>query len=68
MRGGLGDARVLQVAGGDGDGERGAQVVLRRRSLVDVGLLLRLHRRRLEGRRGHGLIEVHQGEALVVAL
>lgn len=68
--GGLGDARVLQVAGGDGDGERGMEVMLRRRRLVDVGLLLMLPRHWLEGWRGHGLIlgEVHEGEALVVAL
>ncbi len=29
VRGGLGKARVLQVARGDGDGERGVEVVVR---------------------------------------
>lgn len=69
VRGGLGDARVLQVGGGDGDGERGVEVVLRRPGLVDVRLLFGLHGRRLEGWRRHGLIlgEVQEGEALVVA-
>lgn len=69
VRGGLGDALVLQVGGGDGDGERGVEVVLRRPGLVDVRLLFGLHGRRLEGWRSHGLIlgEVHEGEALVVA-
>lgn len=33
---GLGDAWVFQVAGGDGDGERGVEVVLRPRRLVEV--------------------------------
>lgn len=28
VRGGLGEARVLQVAGGDGDGEGGMEVVV----------------------------------------
>lgn len=67
---GLGDARVLQVAGGDGDGERGVEVVLRRRRLVDVRLLFMLPRHWLEGWRGHGVIlgEVHEREALVVAV
>lgn len=67
---GLGDARVLQVARGDGDGERGMEVMLRRCRLVDVRLLFMLPRHWLEGWRGHGLIlgEVHEGEALVVAL
>lgn len=69
MCAGLGDVRVFQVAGGDGDGERSVEVALRRCRLVDVRLLLRLHRRWLEGWGGHGLMlaEVHQGEALVVA-
>lgn len=64
--GGLGEARVLQVAGGDGDGERGVEVV---GGLVEVGLLFGLQWHRLEGRRRHGLVvgEVHQREALVVA-
>lgn len=32
----LGNPRVLQVARGDGDGERGVKVVMRRHGLVDV--------------------------------
>lgn len=65
MCSGLGDARVFQVAGGDGDGERGTEVVFRR--LVHVRLLFMLPRHWLEG---WSLIlgEVHEGEALVVAL
>lgn len=58
---GLRDAWVLQVTGGDGDGERGMEVMLRRCRLVDVRLLFMLPRHWLEGWRGHGLIlgEVH---------
>lgn len=70
MCSGLGDARVFQVAGGDGDGERGMEVVFRRRRLVDVRPLFMLPRHWLEGWSCRGLIlgEVHEGEALVVAL
>lgn len=70
MGGGLGDAGVLQVAGGDGDGEGGVQVMVHRRyRLVDVGLVFGLHGHRLEGRGRYGLVlgEVHEREALVVA-
>lgn len=67
---GLGDAWVLQVSGGDGDGERGMEVMLRRCRLVDVRLLFMQPRHWLKSWRGHRLIlgEVHDGEALVVAL
>lgn len=80
VRGGLGQAKVFQlaVAGGDGDGERGVEVVkvvevvevvVHRHGLVDVGLLTGLHGHRLEGRSCHVLVlgEVHEREALVVA-
>lgn len=69
VRGGLGEAQVFQVAGGDGNGERGVEVVVRRNRLVDVGLLFGLHGHWLEGWRRHVLVlrEVHEWEALVVA-
>lgn len=69
VRGGLGEACVLQMAGGDGDGQRCVEVVVRWQGLVDVGLLFGLHWYRLEGRRCHRLVlrEVHEREALVVA-
>lgn len=72
VRGGLGEARVLQVAGRDGDGEGAVEVVevvVRRQRLVDVRLVFGLHGHRLEGRRRHRLVlgEVHEWEALVVA-
>lgn len=69
VRGGLGEAQVFQVAGGDGNGERGVEVVVRRNRLVDVGLLFGLHGHWLEGWRRHVLVlrEVHEREALVVA-
>lgn len=67
VRGGLGEARVLQVVGWDGDGQRGVEVAVPRQRLVDVGLLLGL--RGLEGRRRYGLVtgEVHDRKALIVA-
>lgn len=72
--GGFRQAQVFQlaVAARDGDGERGVEVVevvVHRHGLVDVGLLSRLHRHRLEGRSCHVLVlgEVHEREALVVA-
>lgn len=69
VRGGLGETLVLQMAGGDGDGQGGVEVVVCRQGLVDVGLLFGLHWYRLEGRRCHGLVvrEVHEWEAFVVA-
>lgn len=69
MRGGLRETRMLQMAGGDGDGQGGMEVVVRWQGLVDVGLLFGLHWYRLEGRRGHRLVvrEVHEWEALVIA-
>lgn len=75
--GGFRQAQVFQlaVAAGDGDGQRGVEVVkvvevvVHRHGLVDVGLLSRLHRHRLEGGSCHVLVlgEVHEREALVVA-
>lgn len=78
--GGFGQAQVFQlaVAAGDGDGKRGVEVVevvkvvevvVHGHGLVDVGLLLRLHRNRLEGWSCCVLVlgEVHEWEALVVA-
>lgn len=69
VRGGLGEVQVFQVAGGDGNGERGVEVVVRRNRLVDVGLLFGLHGHWLEGWSRHVLVlrEVHEWEALVVA-
>lgn len=60
---------MLQVAGGDGDGERSVEVVVCRQVLMDVRLLFGLHLRRVEGWRRHrlGVGEVHQRVALVVA-
>lgn len=40
VRGGLGDARVLKVAGGDGDWEGGVEVVVRWYGLVVVDVRL----------------------------
>lgn len=70
MCGGLGQMGVLQVGGGDGDGQRGLEVVVGRNVLVDVGLLLGLYGHRLESRRCYRLVvrEVHEWVALVVAL
>lgn len=78
--GGFGQAQVFQlaVAAGDGDGERCMEVVevvevvvvvVHGHGLVDVGLLPRLHRHRLEGRSRCVLVlrEVHEREALIVA-
>lgn len=70
MRGGLREARLLEVAGGDGDRKRRVNVVVRRQRLVvDVGLLFRRNGHRLEGRGCYRLVlgEVHEREALVVA-
>ena len=67
--GGLREVRVLQMAGGDGDGQRGMEVVVCWQGLVDVGLLFGWNWHGLEGRRRHRLVlrEVHEWEALVVA-
>lgn len=68
VRGGFGQARLLRVVGGDGDGEGGVEVVVRRHGLVDVGFLFVLHGHGLEAGWGHRLVlgEVHEREALVV--
>lgn len=67
--GGLGEMRMLQMPGRDGDGQGGMVAVMCWQGLVDVGLLFGRHRNRLEGRRCHRLVlrEVHEWEALVVA-
>lgn len=58
---------MLQVAGGDGDGEGRVEIAVRRWLLVDVRLLFGQHR--MEGRGRHRLVvgKVHQRVALVVA-
>ncbi|KAF0025165.1 hypothetical protein F2P81_022046 [Scophthalmus maximus] len=51
--GGLGEMRMLQMPGRDGDGQGGMVAVMCWQGLVDVGLLFGRHRNRLEGRRCH---------------